>query len=884
MAHAEHEQSGHESEALAASAGPGQVWALLRAGLVGPPGRAGLLAQVGEYDILQELGAGGMGVVLLGRHATTGELAAVKLLRPELADQPLARRHFAKEVQHLRRLTHPHLVPVCAHDDQEQPTWFAMPYYPGGSVAQLLRRAGRLTRRQILDLALASADALAHCHRHGVLHRDLKPANLLLDETGRAYVSDLGLGRTVFNDSLLDVRERRPIGTVAYMAPELVRGEAGDTRADIYAWGAVLYELLTGVAPIHAATLEQAFALILAGQITSIRQRCPSADAHLTAVAQRAMAREVGARYASMDEVVADLQRVAAGRAPLHLAQRRRYRRGLMLVGFIVACLILLSYPWLARQLERLPWLEGMMGTRQSTRQTAASAPPRVLLHDAFADPQLNSDIWLLGRDLPSGAAGLAEKCDASATVEDGQLVLRAAAEHVDGRTVRIVSWVDSVLELAKLTDDLHLVVRFEHEIQGGRVCVGLARGDQQHLEANEHALEQRFWIVDRDTVDPRMTQARALTIDVYPRAKLAWLALDEGNGWLVNLADAASWRLRLLVDAMSSTGYEHASAVLRVDEVTVQAQTPGARLLGHVRHAITNRPLPVSARLLSDAGQTVTTAQGDFRLELPPGTHEVQALAPGYQQVGPNLLTPLTPGHSLVRTFMLRPMQTNYGDPVDAVVWTEGLLYCLTTHQEQFFGVLYDATTKQHWLTSFAHEGPPLRRLGQVDGYSGLAWNDRGELWATAVWPGRLLRLDPRTGLSVEVRQLPASWPWQLNWDGTSFWFLNDDTAHRDFAVHRLDPASGQITLTLTSPHRLRGLAVERGGRRLWVADDLGQVQEAQLAANPESGPLEAGVARRFRGIYDALTFADGVLWGLDNQAQRIARIPVGTTTPAPR
>jgi sugar lactone lactonase YvrE len=238
------------------------------------------------------------------------------MIRPELAANQQVVHRFVKEAGHLQKLKHHNVVPVLELSDRPQGAYFVMPYFERGSVAHLIKPGHPLDNEFVLDIALPVAEGLQFAHRRGIIHRDLKPANLLLDAAGHACLADFGLARTMFNDSIIDVEREQLEGTAPYMSPGVAAGNAEDTRCDIYAFGALLYEMLTGEPPFAGRTTNEIRQQILAGPPKPIKARNPAADANLTAVAEGAMARELRDRYADMADVVADLQRIKAGKQP----------------------------------------------------------------------------------------------------------------------------------------------------------------------------------------------------------------------------------------------------------------------------------------------------------------------------------------------------------------------------------------------------------------------------------------------------------------------------------------------------------------------------------------------------------------------------------------
>ena len=279
--------------------------------MLAPPSRPGLLATLDRFEILRVLGAGGMGIVLLARDSASGREVAIKMVRPEFAaDQPTVRR-FVKEAGHLQRLKHDNIIPVLEVSDRPQGPYFVMPYFEQGSLARRIEPGKPLERQVILDLATHVCAGLQFAHRRGIIHRDLKPANILWAADGRACLADFGLARTLFNDTIIEADSQQCEGTAPYMSPGVAAGNAEDTRCDIYAFGALLYEMLTGEPPYQGRTTKEIRAQIVAGPPVAIATLNPRADQDLTSVAEGAMGRELRNRYADMADVLADLRRIS---------------------------------------------------------------------------------------------------------------------------------------------------------------------------------------------------------------------------------------------------------------------------------------------------------------------------------------------------------------------------------------------------------------------------------------------------------------------------------------------------------------------------------------------------------------------------------------------
>jgi serine/threonine protein kinase/sugar lactone lactonase YvrE len=315
--------------------------------LLSPPNRPGLLATLARYEVLRVLGGGGMGVVLLARDSESGRDVALKMVRPELVPNQQIVHRFVKEAGHLQKLKHPNVVPVLEVSDRPQGPYFVMPYFERGSLAQRIKPGQGLDAPAALDIAMQVAEGLQFAHRRGIIHRDLKPANILLGTEGQTCLADFGLARTMFNDTIVDVESDQMEGTAPYMSPGVAAGHAEDTRCDIYAFGALLYEMLTGEPPYAGSSTQDVRRQILGGPPRPIRQRNPEADAGLAAIAEGAMARELRNRYADMTDVLADLERVKQSRTPVGPHDLVRRVRHTPLSIWIPAGVVLGALMWM---------------------------------------------------------------------------------------------------------------------------------------------------------------------------------------------------------------------------------------------------------------------------------------------------------------------------------------------------------------------------------------------------------------------------------------------------------------------------------------------------------------------------------------------------------
>lgn len=209
--------------------------------------------RIGPFQLEGRLGVGGMGIVYRATYLKGGQKVAVKVLAPDLAaDAKLAKR-FEREMEILKKLKHPNIVKYYGGSTTGVQRFYAMELVTGGSLADLLKKRGRLSWEEAIDYGLQIAKALEHAHDAGIIHRDLKPANLLLAGDGTLKLSDFGIARDTQSTAL--TAAGKTVGTMAYMAPEQITGKLPITRrTDLYAFGCVLFEMLTGRTPFASCT------------------------------------------------------------------------------------------------------------------------------------------------------------------------------------------------------------------------------------------------------------------------------------------------------------------------------------------------------------------------------------------------------------------------------------------------------------------------------------------------------------------------------------------------------------------------------------------------------------------------------------------------------
>lgn len=230
-----------------------------------------------RFERLEEIGAGAMGTVYLGRDTVDDTKVAIKELKPEVVkEDPELVERFTREGEALRKLNHPSIVQVLASVDEGDSHYIVMEHVDGGSLEDLLKAKEQLPINQVLEIALDLSDALARAHRLNIIHRDIKPANVLIASDGTPRLTDFGIAR--IGDTSRMTQTGVIMGTLAYLPPEALSGIRLDHRADIWAFGVMLYEMCAGQRPFQSETTGGLLSGILHGSVPDLLQHRPYED------------------------------------------------------------------------------------------------------------------------------------------------------------------------------------------------------------------------------------------------------------------------------------------------------------------------------------------------------------------------------------------------------------------------------------------------------------------------------------------------------------------------------------------------------------------------------------------------------------------------------
>ncbi len=297
--------------------------------------------RLGVYEVQTQIGAGGMGVVYRALDTNLNRPVAIKVLSDSVSD-PAARRRFQREAQTASSLNHPHILTVHDAGEFEGRQYLVTELVDGGTLRAWIQGAKR-SWRQSIELLTGVADALAAAHQAGILHRDVKPENILITKSGYAKLADFGLAKLHEGapsddaETQTDMRTRLGaiVGTAAYMSPEQAVGQTLDARSDVFSFGVVLYEALSGRRPFTGASDLNVVRAIVHTEAEPLPDDVPIP---VRSIVDKALEKDPADRYQSMGDMVIDLRRVVrhGAEGPVAATAGRGIRRGWMAAGAAV--------------------------------------------------------------------------------------------------------------------------------------------------------------------------------------------------------------------------------------------------------------------------------------------------------------------------------------------------------------------------------------------------------------------------------------------------------------------------------------------------------------------------------------------------------------------
>src|SRR5213595_1597008 len=270
---------------------------------------AEMLGELGDYELLEEVGRGGQGVVFRARQKNLNRTVALKVISLGQWASEAHLKRFRREAEAAARLEHPGIVPIHEVGERDGSCYFSMKFVEGGQLDEVARREP-MSIRQAVELIAKIARTVHYAHEHGILHRDIKPGNILLDQKGEPHLTDFGLARLIETESTV-TRTIEVLGTPSYMAPEQAVGnnDVVSSVTDVYGLGAVLYQLLTGQPPFAGGTTYETIKLLLDTEPRQPRLLNPKIDRDLSTICLKCLEKDPKRRYSSALALAEDLER-----------------------------------------------------------------------------------------------------------------------------------------------------------------------------------------------------------------------------------------------------------------------------------------------------------------------------------------------------------------------------------------------------------------------------------------------------------------------------------------------------------------------------------------------------------------------------------------------
>lgn len=500
---------------------------------------------VSHYRIIELLGAGGMGEVYLADDTRLDRKVAIKILRTEPADEQ-AKKRLIREARAAAKLDHANICTIYEVGEDNDRSFIVMQYIEGETLASRIQRKP-IELIESLDIVVQVSDALAEAHSRGIIHRDIKPQNIMITAKGQAKVMDFGLAKVVREQALMDSQTQTELlltdpgviqGTVPYMAPEQLRGEAADARSDIFSFGAMLYEVISGRQPFAEESAAATISAILTSEPPPLARYVSSVPDELQRIVRKCLEKDRGRRYQTMRDASIDLEncRREHQSAPTTAAHAERPTGGeaiatavseirrpsfpsrrLLISGaiFALAIILALTYLLVSRRSART--------TRPPEIRSLAVLPLRNLssdqAHEYFADGMTEALIAELSR---IGALRVISRTSAMGYKNTDKLMTQVAQELnvdgvIEGSIIRDGDQVRITVQLIHGATDNHVwAENYQRELRGilglqSDVARAIANQVRVQLSAQETAR-----LSDMPRVDPEAH-------DAYLRGRFYW-------------------------------------------------------------------------------------------------------------------------------------------------------------------------------------------------------------------------------------------------------------------------------------------------------------------------------------------------------------------------
>jgi serine/threonine protein kinase len=308
---------------------------------------------IARYQLLEQVGRGGLGLVHRARDTSLGRTVALKLITPDLVADPTLRERLLAAARAITSLSHPNIAALVEAGEEQGQVFLAFEFASGETLRQIVGDRPMPVRRA-LNIAIQISDALGAAHAKGIVHGDLKPSNIVITSTGRAKILDFGLGRWTGGG---DCRRKAAAGelagsqtrlaalTVPYMSPEQAAGAEGDTQSDVFSLGVILYEMLTGVSPFAAPTTLETLAQVREGTPRPLATLNPMVPPRLGAAVMRSLSKDAEERHRHLQDFQRELRLVATmldskaadASIPVPRQQARRRSKVALIAGLVVA-------------------------------------------------------------------------------------------------------------------------------------------------------------------------------------------------------------------------------------------------------------------------------------------------------------------------------------------------------------------------------------------------------------------------------------------------------------------------------------------------------------------------------------------------------------------
>ena len=279
-----------------------------------------------HYKVIEKIGEGGMGVLYLTEDLELNRKAVLKFLPPDMMDDPDINLRFRREAQSAGSLSHPNIVTIYDVGIHENKTFIAMEYVEGKTLRELIKNDD-LTTEKVTDFSVQICEGLNEAHSKGITHRDIKPENILIDEKGKVKIVDFGLAK-VKNISKGITKQDSTVGTIKYMSPEQIRNQNVDHRSDIWSFGVILYEMITGRYPFKGEHDASLFYSIINQNSEPLARYKTDIGEGFQRIIDKSLDKDPETRYQHIDELLSDLRREKrdSGEFAISKLKRKKYK------------------------------------------------------------------------------------------------------------------------------------------------------------------------------------------------------------------------------------------------------------------------------------------------------------------------------------------------------------------------------------------------------------------------------------------------------------------------------------------------------------------------------------------------------------------------------